>query len=740
MRCEICELGCEITAENYGRCRMYCLKEGVVVPRYENQVSSFSIGHIEDVPILHFYPGGLALLVGTTSCNFDCSYCENSYIARGSGENLFRHRLAPEELVSKAKAIDCRNVAFTVNEPTVSFPYFLRMAKAARKVGLKSGCATNGYFTTASVTSMAEQIDFVNVSLKSIRDDFYQGSCRVPSSVPVLRNIRVLYEKGVHVEITTPITPEMDEIEAGAIAREIAAISKDIPWHIFWLLPEYKMEGGEHVPVDRLIAMRNIAKEHLNYVFVGNLVGSEWLDTVCPVCHTTIVKRLNALCCGSQLVDYNLNKGECPRCGNKIPIVGELSLDFSDTKTDSVLLPETAELTLGLLDVHGYQKLFDFKTGERVQVKSPLVSKVGDLICRRPYPGDAKTKSDTWVTDLALEMVELYRPDLVMLNYAQAWYATVNHPEERQVAFNNVFENTRRFLDKTGYSPLVIGLGGFEPVKHVIDLEDILGPRDFTISSGKYAYISQQALRNISPRRMADLSQYWQFYTKKEFLDSLSTPYSTDFAAVLGDYITIAEPGVIFKGLNSFARVKDITGSLDKFIPVHTTLHPPEDITRVAPVISDSVGHGEKVALIIVEGAGISDFPLSPVSRCRNYDGLFIYQMHEQYITLGTGIPYSESEYHFPLGNYWLQDYRTYPFSSRFHRFLHNTIRNQTGEKKSLSVGNRSILTHVCLEADISLECYCFKMHNFGTMAVFHQKALGTDTKLHGRRRTESYV
>ncbi len=739
MRCGICELRCEISSGTYGRCGMYCLKGGEIFPRFENQVSSFSVGRIEDVPILHFYPGSLTLLVGTVSCNFDCAYCENSYIAREPGENLFRYRLTPEELVKKAALLECKNIAFSVNEPAVSFPYFIKMAQSARKAGLKAGCASNGYFTIDAASTLADHIDFINVSLKSLHDEFYRESCHVPSAAPILRNIKFLHQKGVHVEVTTPVTPGMSKEEALEIARAIGDISRDIPWHVFWLLPEYKMDGGEHVPVDTLIAMREAAGEYLNHVFIGNLVGSEWMDTICPTCHNTIIRRLNALGCGCQLVDFNLKEGKCPNCGCDIHVTGEISLNFTNEKGECPIHPNTEESVLGLLDVHGYQKLFDFTTGERVQFKSPLLSKVGNLIHRNPYPGDAKQESDTWVTDLALDMVDIYQPDLVMLDYAQAWFLTINQSGDKEAAFNNVFENVKRFLSETGYNPMIIGNGGFEKVKNVIDLPEIFDSEDFIIS-GRYVYFNRQALDKIGHKQLADLSLYWNQYTKKDFLDSMSLPYSADFSASLSDYIAISKPGVVFKGLNSFARVNQFTGSLDNVIPVYTTLKPPEDITKIAPIVSDAVRSGKKVALIIIEGTGLSDFRLPAFSECSNHDGLFTYELLQQYLTIGTGIAYTQSEYRHPVGNeVWMRDYRPYPFSGRYHRFLNNTLKKRVGDKKSLSVGNRNIHTHVCLEADISLECYCCYQHNFGTMAVFQQQALEPEIKKCERRAAKSH-
>ncbi len=725
MKCSICELRCDVTETFFGRCGMYVLNETEIVPRFENQISSFTVGRIEDVPILHYYPGSLTLLAGTVSCNFDCPYCENSYIARESWEKLFRYQISPRELVQKARSLECMNIAFNVNEPAVSFPYFLETAATARSAGLHAGCATNGYFTREGIETLAENIDFANVSLKSISDDFYKKSCRVPGVAPVIRNIDILQQKGVHVEVTTPVTPDMNEEDIEKISGILGGISRDIPWHIFWLLPEYKMESDDHVPVERLLAMKEIAHSSLNHVFLGNLVGSEWLDTACPDCGSVIVKRLNAMGCGCQIVEDNLNGGLCPNCGSPVSLEGPLSLEFAAADDSATQSWKKDPLSLGLLDVHGYQKLFDFRTGERMEHPSPIISKVKKLISGRPYPGDQKPESDTWVTDLALEMMDIYQPELVVLDYAQAWFLAVNQPDGKKEAFDNIFSNVNRFLDSTGFEPMVVGTGGFETVERIIDLEKYFRTEEIILSSGKYAYFNRSSIKDLSQEILQELSDIWDLYTRDEFLAGLESSYSDDFAMYIHDFIAVAKPGVMFKGLSSFIRINDYTSSLDRYIPVYTTLDIPEDITRVVPVSCDAVRSGKKVALIIIEGAGLSSFPFTGTAKCRNHDGLYTYQMHEQYISLGTGTHYSSSDFRFPLGrDYWLRDYRPYPFSGRFHRFLQNTPQKRTSPLKSLSVGNRNIHTHVCLEADISLECYCCYQHNFGTMAVFHEEAL----------------
>jgi pyruvate formate lyase activating enzyme len=729
MKCNYCENRCDVGNDNHGICAMYSLGDNGIVPRYKNQVSSITIGHIEDVPILHYYPGSLTLLMGTVGCNFDCRYCQNSPVARVYDTNHFRYELSPQQLVSKAKANGCQNIAFTVNEPVVSFPYFIEMAAEARRNGLQVGCATNAYFTQSAARIVAEHIDFVNISLKSLSDIFYRDYCQVAAVEPVLRNLRFLYESGVHVEVTTPIVPDMDDAEAEEIARTLGAISRDIPWHIFWLIPEYKMAEGEHTSVERLKNIRDKASAYLNYAFIGNMVGSEWLDTCCPECNTPLIKRIDALGCSSQLTDYRLADGKCPECGANIPVVGTYSLSFADgeaTFCTVAPVPGLEEDLIGLLDVHGYQKFIDMRTGEKTTAQSSILSQISEIVSQEPYPGDEKSESDTWVTDMALKLCDVYHPDLVVLDYAQACFVSTSYPERKDEAYENTFDNISRFLEQTEYEPLVFGCGNLEPVIRQIDLEGILNTREeFLTTLFKHAYISNDVIADSSPEQLAALKDVATLVERKEFLESLSEGYCSEYADTLGDYIAIARPGIVFKGLNSQYRTSRLTAALDNWVPVYTELDRyPESITEVAPIVAEAVHRGRKVAFIVVEGSGFDNFPL-PARKCRNYDGHYTYQMHQQYITLGTGVPYTKSPFQFPVGQrFWLQDYRPYPFSGRFHGVLENTLRHQIGDKKSISVGNRNILTHVCLEADISLECYCCYQHNFGTMVVFNKKIL----------------
>lgn len=737
MECTVCERRCDISADKYGYCGMYRLQDGRVVPRFENQVSSISIGRIEDVPMVHYYPGSLTLLSGTVGCNFDCKYCSNSKIARGSFENIFRYQITPQELVLKAKASGCQNIAFNANEPAVSFDYFLEVAAEARAQGLRVGCASNGYFTETAIHKLAQCIDFINISLKSASDKYYQEMCQVSSVDPVIRNIRYLVQKGVHVEITTPVVPQMKIDEAVSMAKTIGAISRDIPWHLFWLLPEYKMEECQFTSVEFLVDIRKAASKYLDYVFIGNLVASDWLNTHCPQCNTSLIQRVNASGCGSQLSGYRIKDGKCPTCGFVTPIVGDLSLQFQEgDKVVSCNFEDTLtsdNQRIGLLDAHGYQKIFNFKTGNKIEVESPLINEVSRLIHRRPYPGDEKPESDIWVTEMALDMLKIYPADLVLLNYAQAWFTSINEPALQEQAFKNTFAAVDSFISSSGFTPIILGLGGLEDITHTLELESLFGPQTgFIASGGNIAFISCKDLSDISPTGLKELQKHSRIFTKSEYLATIKNGYSAEFADRVGDYIAIANPGVVFKGLSPMHRNSTLTSSLDKEIPIYTPLPTPKSIDKVIEVAHQAVQQGQKVAIIMVEGSGFKNFPY-PAKKCLNSDGEFVYQMHDQYFTLGTGTPYISSSVQFPFSkSYFLNDYRAYPFSGRFHGTMENTPVQRFKDYKTLTTGNRNIATHLFLESDISIECCACYLHNFGTMTVFHEKAFELDKKCIG--------
>ncbi|OPY64253.1 MAG: molybdenum cofactor biosynthesis protein A [Syntrophorhabdaceae bacterium PtaU1.Bin034] len=326
MRCDYCERRCQIRPGKTGFCRMYTADEGGIKERFPHRWSSYGASRMESIPFYHAYPGSRSLIIGTSSCNFRCRYCSNAHIAK-EDPALLQGRmfhLSPGEVVGMARKLECQNIVFSVNEPTVSLPTLLETAEEAKAAGLPMGCLTNAYTTERSTEMLESVFSFFNISLKGLSADFMEHYIGIPSSVPVLRNIRKLAGRN-HVEITTPIIQFANDNELDEIADFIARIDPEIPWHVFRLLPEDEMKGTEYPSIDAINQALQSAREKLPYVYFHNFVGSEWVNTLCPDCGTPVIERFSLGCGGDKLQRFLCRGKTCPKCHRTIRLWGEES-------------------------------------------------------------------------------------------------------------------------------------------------------------------------------------------------------------------------------------------------------------------------------------------------------------------------------------------------------------------------------------------------------------------------------
>ncbi len=324
MRCNYCERRCRITNGGTGFCRMYTVSRGSIVERFPYRWSSCGTTLTESIPFYHVYPGSRCLVIGTASCNFRCRYCSNAYIAKEDPETQQdrMYNLTPRKLVGMAQKLNCRSIVFNVNEPTVSIPSLLEVAREAKAAAIPMGCLTNGYMTVESTEIMAAIFSFFNISLKGLSSSFNKTYIGIDSSKPVLRNIRRLAWDH-HVEVATPIIEGANDNEIDPIADFLAGIDPEIPWHVFRLLPEDEMKGTEYPSIQAIDNALQSARENLPYIYFHNFVGSEWVNTLCPDCGRTVIERFSLGCGGDKLSKMLCEEGRCPDCGRKIRLLRE---------------------------------------------------------------------------------------------------------------------------------------------------------------------------------------------------------------------------------------------------------------------------------------------------------------------------------------------------------------------------------------------------------------------------------
>jgi hypothetical protein len=143
----------------------------------------------------------------------------------------------------------------------------------------------------------------------------------VPSISVVLRNVETL-SRLTHLELSTPIVQGINDDEIPEIAAFIAETDPRVAWHVFRLLPEYKMAEYDRPPIEEVNAALEVAREQLPHIYFSNFVGSHWVSTICPNCHATAIERINMGGCGAKSLEYHVTNGLCDACQHPLPITG----------------------------------------------------------------------------------------------------------------------------------------------------------------------------------------------------------------------------------------------------------------------------------------------------------------------------------------------------------------------------------------------------------------------------------
>lgn len=318
-RCLACAHRCLVLSGFRGICGVRENREGTLYTLVYGRAVAAEIDPIEKKPFYHFYPGSRAYSIATVGCNFHCRFCQNWAISQITGRRAPPgFPLPPEKVVREAKAAGCGSIAYTYTEPTVFIEYALDTARWARREGLSNVFVSNGYYTSEALEEMAPLIEAVNVDLKSFRDTYYRKVCGARLA-PVLESIEASVRCGLWVEVTTLVVPGLNdsEEELRDIARFLARLGRDIPWHLSRFFPAYRLTEIAPTPLATLRRAREWGREEgLHHVYLGNVPG-EREDTLCSQCGTVLLLRSEL-----RLEEDRLVNGACPRCGRELAGVG----------------------------------------------------------------------------------------------------------------------------------------------------------------------------------------------------------------------------------------------------------------------------------------------------------------------------------------------------------------------------------------------------------------------------------
>lgn len=330
VRCTACARYCLIPEGSHGFCFVRKNVGGELVLLSYGKASAVQVDPIEKKPLLHFHPGTRVYSIGTVGCNWRCLYCQNAEISQE--REIVGRSLPPHAAVTQAKRLGCSGMTFTYNEPTIFAEYAVDVIQEAHKAGLFANFVTNGYMTPEAVGLIGPHLDAISVDFKGSGEaGFLRKYVAAKGPEPIFETAVDLHKRGVHVEVTDLIVPEVGEsVEATQrLARFVRdELGPSTPLHLLRFHPDYKMMEFPETPVATLEKLHRVAKaEDLDYVYLGNVWGHPLENTYCPRCGNVVVRRF-----GSTIQSWRLDAENCCRkCGEKIPIVGRPPEDYIPT-------------------------------------------------------------------------------------------------------------------------------------------------------------------------------------------------------------------------------------------------------------------------------------------------------------------------------------------------------------------------------------------------------------------------
>ena len=317
VKCKLCPHYCVIGDNEHGLCNVRINKKGNLYSELFEKVTAMGLDPIEKKPLYHFYPGSKILSIGSLGCTMKCMFCQNYRISQATPESYNQPNSYSVDSIVKLASKQAGNIgiAFTYNEPGTFYEYMIEVAKLAIPAGLKTVMVTNGYINREPLEALIPYIDAFNVDLKAFSESFYKSITQSRLS-PVKKTIQRIAQAKKHLEITNLVIPGMNDnyAEFEEMVRWISKETGDqTPLHISRYFPDYQLKIAS-TPINLLLDLYEIAKKHLKYVYLGNVVDTSRDTTFCHECnHTLIIREPDK----TIITGLDMN-GNCTNCGNHV--------------------------------------------------------------------------------------------------------------------------------------------------------------------------------------------------------------------------------------------------------------------------------------------------------------------------------------------------------------------------------------------------------------------------------------
>jgi pyruvate formate lyase activating enzyme len=316
VQCVLCYHQCKISPGEVGFCRARTNKDGTLYTFAFSNPCAVHVESIEKEPFYHFLPGTINLSIAIAGCNLRCNFCQNWLITQFSPIESMNYFRSPKDILELATINSCPTINFTYSEPTIFYEYMFEIAKLAKSSGIKNICHTNGLMNEEPLRNLCKILDAICVDLKGFEENFYQDICS-GSLEPVLKNLKIIREEGVHLEIVTLVIPEIND-NLAVIERMchwiIENLGPDVPLHFLKFHPRYKLSNLNSTHLEILERAREVASScGLHYSYISNIPAHPAKATYCPECKNILIERES-----NEIISNEIKDERCRYCNFKI--------------------------------------------------------------------------------------------------------------------------------------------------------------------------------------------------------------------------------------------------------------------------------------------------------------------------------------------------------------------------------------------------------------------------------------
>lgn len=321
VRCLLCCHQCRISPGEVGFCRVRMNREGRLYTYAFSNPCAVHTEPIEKEPMYHFLPGTMNISIAIAGCNLRCNFCQNWLITQFSPIESMNYSRSPKDILELATINSCPTINFTYSEPTVFYEYMLQTAKLAKTSGIKNICHSNGLMNEESLRNLCKIVDAICVDLKGFEENFYRDVCSGRLE-PVLKNLKIIKQEGIHLEIVNLIIPKLND-NLAVIERMcrwvMDNLGPDVPLHFLKFYPRYRLNDFDATPLETLEKSREIALScGLSYPYISNIPFHPAKTTYCPQCKNILISRE-----GNEIIKKEIKNGRCRYCNFKIAGIWE---------------------------------------------------------------------------------------------------------------------------------------------------------------------------------------------------------------------------------------------------------------------------------------------------------------------------------------------------------------------------------------------------------------------------------